>query len=351
MGRPVQALVGRETAAPGQPPPLKIAPTVQESIIRKRPMLNPVRILAAWLVAACIFASASQTHPQKTASTSQPNPRVQVANVLFRYSPDLSILVVRLQGTLVPTPGHTVPSFNQPASFLIATDAAEIRMSTDQLAGLMNSWLLASPKAQIKNVRISIAANQLVIDGTMKKGLRIPFHATADLAITKDNRIRINLLQVKVAHLPVKGFLATLGLNLDDLVSQKGLKGMSVDGDSFLIDPQSAFPSPQIRAALTRVQLTGQGIVLSFGAGAPNLANPPARNYIAIRGGSIRYGREEMSNADLTMIDSTPADPFEFYFPRYWCQMVAGEIKVTPSQALRIRVPDFAKLPPGSCRP
>jgi hypothetical protein len=303
------------------------------------------------LASITLGAQSPQTPSKRIAPNTQTGPRVQVANVLFRYSPDLSILVVRLQGTLVPTPGHTVPSFNEPASFVIATDAAEIRMSTDQLAGLMNSWLLASPKAQIKSVRIAISANQLVIDGTMKKGLRIPFHATADLAITKDNRIRIDLRQVKAAHLPVKGLLDTLGLNLDDLVSQKGLKGMSVDGDSFLIDPQTAFPPPQIRAALTRIQLAGQSIVLSFGAGLPTIANPPARNYIALRGGSIRYGREEMSNADLTMIDSTPADPFEFYFPRYWCQMVAGEIKVTPSQALRIRVPDFAKLPAGSCRP
>ncbi len=294
---------------------------------------------------------ASQTLRQKAAPNSQNAPHVQVANVLFRYSPDLSILVVRLQGTLLPTEGHTAPSFNEPASFVIATDAAEIRMSTDQLAGLMNSWLLSSPKAQIKSIRIAISANQLLIDGTMKKGLHIPFHATATLAITSDNRIRIDLHQVKAAHLPVKGLLDALGLDMHDLVSQKGLKGMSVDGDSFLIDPQTAFPPPQIRAKLTRVQLSAQSIVLSFGAGLPTLANPPARNYIALRGGSIRYGREEMSDSDLTMIDSTPADPFEFYFPRYWCQMVAGDIKVTPSQALRIRVPDFSKLPAGSCKP
>ena len=50
------------------------------------------------------------------------------------------------------------------------------------------------------------------------------------------------------------------------------------------------------------------------------------------------------------MIGSTLADPFDC-LRRYWCQMVAGNIRITPYRALRIRVPDFAKLPPNSCRP
>ena len=300
----------------------------------------------------CLLSPAiSQTPRQQAASNPQNVPRVQVANVLFRYSPTLSINVVRLSGSLVPTQGHQVPSFNDPDSFVIATDAAEIRMSTVQLASLMNSWLLSSPRAQIKSVRISADGDQLVIDGSMKKGIRVPFHAIADLGLTSDNRIRIDLRQVKAAHLPIKGLLDTFGLSMEDLVSQKGLKGMSVDGDSFLIDPQTAFPPPQVRGRIAGVHLEGQSIVLIFGSGAPAPPRIPARNYIAIRGGSIRYGREEMSNADLMMIDSTPADPFEFYLHRYWCQMVAGSIRVTPDQALRIRVPDFAKLPKNSCQP
>src|SRR6266567_1444481 len=314
-------------------------------------MHTVTRTFVAMLLVSPSTICPAQTPRQKAAPNPQNAPSVQIANVLFRYSPDLSILVVRLQGMLLPTEGHSVPSFNDPDSFVIATDAAEIRMTTAQLTGLMNSWLLSSPRAQIKNVRIAVSGNQLLIDGTMKKGLHLPFHATADLTTTADNRIRIDLRQVKAAHLPIKGLLDALGLGMKDLVSQKGLKGMSVDGDSFLIDPQTAFPPPQIRARIARVQLSGQSIVLSFGQGLPSIPDPPARNYIALRGGSIRYGREEMSNSDLMMIDSTPADPFEFYLRKYWCQMVAGSIRVTADQALRIRVLDFSKLPKSSCQP
>ncbi|KAA6462918.1 hypothetical protein DYQ86_06150 [Acidobacteria bacterium AB60] len=311
------------------------------------PLLRATRSIVLLLLTPAL----AQTPRQQAAVHPQNVPHVDVANVLFRYSPDLSINVIRLSGSLVPTQGHAVPSFNEPDSFVIATDAAQIRMTTAQLAALMNSWLLSSPRAQIKSVRIATAGNQLVIDGTMKKGIPLPFHAAAALGLTRDNRIRIDLRQVKAAHLPVKGLLDTFGITMEDLVSQKGLKGMSVDGDAFLIDPQTAFPPPQVRGQITGVQVSGAAILLTFGKGLPPSADTHARNYIAIRGGSIRYGREEMDNADLMMIDSTPADPFDFYLRRYWCQMVAGNIRVTPDQALRIRVPDFANLPANSCRP
>ena len=132
-----------------------------------------------------------------------------MANVLFRYSPELSILVVRLQGTLLPTQGHSAPSFNDSASFVLATDAAEVRMSTAQLAGLMNSWLLSSPHAQIKDVRIGIAGNQLLIDGTMKKGIHVPFHSKADLATTPSFRaLLLHLARRQRGENFVRRFLA-----------------------------------------------------------------------------------------------------------------------------------------------
>jgi len=117
-----------------------------------------------------------------------------------------------------------------------------------------------------------------------------------------------------------------------------------VDGDSFLIDPQTAFPAPHIRARVAGVQVTGDGIVLRLGDGAPQMKTGEKGNYIAIRGGRIEYGRDEMFDSNLTMVDSSPRDPFEFYLNDYWKQMVAASIKVTPDQGLRIRVPDYSKI-------
>jgi hypothetical protein len=271
-------------------------------------------------------------------------PAVEVANVLFRYSPQLAILIVRLRGTLLASKGHAVASFNDPASFVIGIEAAEMRITADQLSALMNTRLTSSPRAQVKDVRIAVSGDHLKIDGTMKKGLHVPFEALADVGLGGNNRIRIRVRQVSVAKVPLKGALAALGLSMADLVSQKGLKGMSVEGDSFLVDPRTAFPPPQIVASLTDARVQGDGIALKFGQGAPKLGMGEQGNYIALRGGRIQYGREEMIDSDLTMTDSTPGDPFEFNLPQYWSQMVAGSIKVTPSKALRVLAPDYSKI-------
>jgi len=53
----------------------------------------------------------------------------------------------------------------------------------------------------------------------------------------------------------------------------------------------------------------------------------------------MEYGCEEMFDSNLTMIDSTPTDLFEFYLREYWCQMVAGTIKVPPDKSIRVYVP------------
>jgi hypothetical protein len=272
-----------------------------------------------------------------------------MANVLFRYSRSLSVNVVALRGALLPTEGHDAPSFNDPSSFAVGTDAAEFRMSAAQLTALMNTWLLRSPKAQLKDVRVAFEGESLRIRGTMKKGLHVGFDATAGVSVTGDNRIRITVQQVHAAKLPVKGLMDALGFSMENLVSQNGLHGLSVEKNSFLIDPQTAFPAPQIRARLSAVKVAGSSLVLVFGSGKPQLKLHVAKNYIALRGGRIAYGREEMFDSHLDMIDATPADPFDFYLGAYWCQMVAGTIKAQPDQSLRILVPDYAKLPRGAC--
>jgi hypothetical protein len=305
-------------------------------------------------ICGCSMANAqtalNQTAANETGSAGN-GTEIEIANVLFRYSPALTVSIVRLRGKLIPTAGHDVPNFNDSSSFVVASDAAEMRMSMAQLSALMNAWLLRSPKAQLKNVSIEAQGGELLIHGTMKKGLHIPFNSKATADVTGDNRIRFTVKQVKAAGVPMKGVLDALGLSMENLVSQKGLHGMSVDGDSFLVDPQTALPPPQIRAKLTGVRISGQSLVISIGQGAPTLSPRPWKNYIALRGGSVKYGRDEMFDTDLTMIDTTPGDPFEFYLDRYWRQMVAGTIKTLPDRAWRAFLPDYSKVPKGSKEP
>jgi len=321
------------------------------SIRRTSLLLVPT---ALYFLALCctvlFFPEDAETEQPAAATEPQKGVGIEMANVLFRYSPELSVNIVRLRGELLPAQGHAVVSFNDASSFVVATDEAEMRMSTAQLASLMNSWLLQSPKAPLKDVRISAEGDRLLIRGTMKKGLHFPFSSAAMVGISNDNRIRITATKVKAADVPVKGLMDAMGMSLDDLISQKGLHGLSVDKDSFLIDPQTAFPPPQIRAKIAGVKIVGQNLVLTFGRGAPKLQPRPWKNYMAMRGGSMEYGRERMFDSDLAMIDSTPGDPFEFYLKEYWCQVIAGTIKAQPDRAMRLFVPDYSKMAKAACK-
>jgi hypothetical protein len=179
----------------------------------------------------------------------------------------------------------------------------------------------------------------------MKKGLHIPFEATAEPSITRDNRIGFAIKEVKSVKIPVKGLMDTLGLSMSDLISQKGLTGLSVDKDSFLIDPQTALPPLQLRARLSKVQISGQHLVLQFGdAAAKSLQPQTMRNFIAMKGGNVRFGRDEMHDSDIVMMDTTPVDPFEFYLRQYARQIAAGTIKATSDLAWRAYLPDYSKL-------
>lgn len=309
------------------------------------------RVLLLCLTSCCWCWAQDATRTADAGQNSDA-PTIEISNVLFRYTDDLSVLIIGLRGKLVPTSGHSIADFNQPDSFVIAGDSAQVSLSTQQLSSLMNTYVLASPKAQIKNVRISAEGDHLVIRGTMKKALRIPFVANAEPSITQDNRIRFEIKEVKSAKIPLKGLMDSLGLSMSDLISQKGLTGLSVDKDSFLIDPQTALPSPQLRAKLSKVQISGQNLLLSFGDGAVKSARmQSARNFIALKGGTVRYGRDEMHDSDIVMIDTTPADPFDFYLRQYARQIAAGTVKATSDLAWRAYIPDFAKLGSGPRQP
>ena len=318
--------------------------------------MTPVKLLAARVLLLC-WMGTGWAWAQDAKQTADPGqnpdaPTIEISNVLFRYTDDLSVLIIALKGRLIPTSGHTVADFNQPDSFVIAGDSALVSLSTSQLSSLMNTYVLASPKAQIKNVRIIAEGDHLVIRGTMRKGLRFPFEANAEPSVTQDNRIRFEIKEVKSAKIPVKGLMDSLGLSMSDLISQKGLTGLSVDKNSFLIDPQTALPSPQLRARLSKVQISGQNLLLNFGDSAVKFARTQStRNFIAVKGGTVRYGRDEMHDSDIVMMDTTSADPFDFYLRQYARQIAAGTVKATSDLAWRAYIPDFAKLGPGSRQP
>ena len=121
-------------------------------------------------------------------------------------------------------------------------------------------------------------------------------------------------------------------------------RGITFKDNDLFLDPSKMLPPPETRGKLSKVFVRGDRLVQVFGKGATPAFGAGKGNYIWFRGGSIRFGKLTMSEADLKLIDQDPKDPFDFYSALYGKQLVAGYSKNTPDHALRTYMPDFGDL-------
>jgi hypothetical protein len=84
-----------------------------------------------------------------------------------------------------------------------------------------------------------------------------------------------------------------------------------------------------------------------FGAEKPTHSiTPPvaSHNFMYYRGGTLRFGKLTMADADLMLVDDDPRDPFDFSPAQYKDQLVAGYSKITPDNGLVTHMPDLSDI-------
>lgn len=269
--------------------------------------------------------------------------QVQMRNILYHLSDEASVHIARLDGELRPTHQDAIPSFDDRDSFLIEIRSAEISISVNALASILNQQVFAAPDAPMKNIEIAAQANRLKIKGKLHSKGDVPFETDGTLSTTPNGEVRIHTEHVKAAHVPVKGIMDLLGIKIADLVKTNKVRGLRIDNDDLILNPTAILPPPRIQGRVTAIAIRGNVIVQTFG-GKP--VNPHGRtgNYMSYQGGQLKFGKLTMSPTDLILIDPDPRDPFDFYFAHYKQQLVAGYTKNTPQDGLRVYMPDYGKL-------
>jgi hypothetical protein len=285
--------------------------------------------------------------------------RVSFRHINLHVDDETIVEIRRLEGQLVSrTPGQP-PTFDDEQSFTLEVRSAEIALGAGALTHLVNRALL-SAGAPLTDVTISIAGDRMRQKGTLKKGVHVPFDVEATPGVTDDGRIRLHPTHVKAAGVPAGGIMKVFGIELDDLVALKNTHGVEIVDNDVIVDPQRVLPAPTIRGRLTAVRLEQDRLVEIIGDASLKDTIPPAPgavNYMAYRGGALRFGKLTMSDADMQLIDADPSDPFDFYPDRYLRQLVAGYSKNTPAGGLRVQMPDYDQTagtdlrPPGAPRP
>ncbi len=271
-------------------------------------------------------------------------------NVRLHLAEGVVLAVRSLDGEFVSRANGRPPVFDDPQSYTLRVRSADLSMDARSLTNLLAQRGLASDDSPLRDARITIEDGALRVHGRLKKGISVPFSMTAALSAAGDGSMRLHATKIKAAGLPVKGLLDLLHLDVEDLMKMPAGTGLRAEGDDVLIDTAAVLPPPRTEGRLRQVAVSGQQVRMQMsGPGTPpvrpkTLPLPRATNYVYFFGGSIRFGKLTMSDADLQLIDAQPRDPFDFFPAHYEKQLIAGYSRNTPRKGLQVYMPDYSDV-------
>ena len=310
--------------------------------LSKRSVVKGI-LLTAPILTFTMTAFRMQSHA--VAADQSHTVEVQMRNVMYHFTDSIAVNIRGLDGRLLPVKGD-LPVFDDKDSFEIQIVSATIAITPESLANVLNSYVFARQDAPLKGISIRInGAGHLKIKGKLHSKGDVPFETDGTMSATAEGKILLHAEKIKALHLPVKGLMDLLGIDLADLIKTGKVRGIEIQKDDLVLDPEKLLPPPHVLGKVSGVNIQAGQIVQAFGSGQ-NVSKwqVPASNYMAYRTNQLRFGKLTMSDTDLVLIDMDPKDPFDFYLDHYKEQLVAGYTKETPAFGLRVYMRDYNKL-------
>ncbi|HEV8613181.1 MAG TPA: hypothetical protein VGQ73_06700 [Gemmatimonadales bacterium] len=276
-------------------------------------------------------------------------PPVEAAmrRVDFHVDETIVLQIDYLRGRLLATRAEAPVHFDNPRSFILEIDSADITLSARGMSELLNRYVFAYSGAPLKSLTITVEGKRLRQRGRVNG---FPFNILSDVQLTPSGELRLRPVSIKAFGISVKGLLGLLGITLEKMMDLRKAKGVRAEKNDLVLSPTTILPPPTIRGHLARVELRDSAMVQVFrsehGPVPPALVPPDstAINYMYFLGGSLRFGNLTMTPADLLILDGDPKDRFDFYLGRYNDQLVAGFSRNTPSKGLITTMPDLRTL-------
>jgi hypothetical protein len=323
-----------------------------------------VAALATTLVVGLGGGPAAQTNSDEAGPTATltPLPRafadstwIEMRNVLLHIDDRGVIRIERLRGQVLTDSGRP-PVLDDAKSFRIRVTRGTTRLTGDDLASLLNSVVFAYDGAPLKNLKARMDGSAVILSGTLRKGVNLPFSITATPTLEPDGRVRMHPTRTRILGINGAALMKALGLQLDDLINLKKAHGAVVDGNDILLEPTQILPPPMIEARLESIGVVGDELVQTF-VTTPldsifeRYVRPDSSqaNFVYFRGGRLRFGKLEMIDTDLHIVDADQHDPFDLYLAQYNRQLVAGTSRNLETYGLRVTMPDYEDL--GSPHP
>jgi hypothetical protein len=273
---------------------------------------------------------------------------IQMRNVDLHINETQALGVRMLRGEVVRAKPDVPAALDDSKSFTVRVTKGEVTLTGDALASLLNDFVFAYPGAPLKHLHARTDGSQVVLRGTMHKGVDLPFEITSALSLEPDGRVKLHPTKTRILGIDGAKLMRALGLHLDKLLDLRKAHGVTVKGNDLFLEPTVILPPPAIDGRLSTIGVQGDRIVQAFvelpddsifdGYARPDTA---ASNFVYFRGGQLRFGKLMMSDTDLDIIDADERDPLDLDLPQYAKQLVAGTSRTMPNQGLRVIMPDY----------
>ncbi len=323
-----------------------------------------MRVVAGFLAVLLISCGSKQSKKPASApqasvlgSTAAPNSasaksaaasytEIVIHNLILHQSTGLKVNVRWLRGRMYATKPNVYPSFDEPGSFVLDIEDGLIGSSLADLTSALNSGMLRG--SPLEKISLSGQGKQITLRGTLHKGIPLPIEMIGELSPSSNgDKIRIHVTKLEVLKIPVKGFLGALKIQTAELIDPKGGNGIQATGDDIEIDPSKLLPPPRNIGKLTDIHFAKNGdLVEVYGSARPDVTRfKQWRNFMRLRGGTLKFGKLAMQDADILVVDTSQADWFNFDLAHYEEQLVNGDVRITPQAGLQIFMPDINKIP------
>lgn len=283
-------------------------------------------------------------------SSKAPVTTVFAHNLELRKGPQFRIYVRWIRGLMVPTHADVAPSLDDESSFIFRIDRGLIHANLGDIANFLNSAMAA--RSPLRQMKLTGEGHQFKLTGTMHKLLvPLPVEILGTISPAPNGTVHLQVSRINVLKMPVKGLLGGMKLGIDDIIGKDPATGVEVKDNDIYLDTTQLLPPPHIRGQISSIELHAPDAVVTYGTTSPDDDQQLSQwhNFLRLRGGTVKFGKLMMQDADLTLIDASGDGWFDLDLANYRDQLVKGYSRVTPEQGLEMFMPGVGKaMPPSS---
>jgi hypothetical protein len=289
-------------------------------------------------------ADASQTVATTGGAGELSPTRIYAHNLMLRKGPDFRIYIRWLNGEMVRTKKSVNPSFDEPDSFVLEVQRGIIHANIGDISHFLNAGNVSG--SPLQNISLTGNGNQVSVHGTIHKfHIPLPVGLDGTISPSPDGRIHLHVDRLSVLKLPVKGLLGDFHVSIADLMGKTSVAGVEVSENDIYFDTQKLLPAPHIHGKLTSVRAVNPDIEVMYGDAQNDAARTAEwHNFLALKGGTLDFGKLTMNHVDIVMIDASKDAWFDLDLVNYQAQLVNGYTRMTPQAGLEIFMPDLDKV-------